>query len=394
MSNAWDAIRAAIEEERAGHIYEGKRTGDRMSEADRKRLGTCVAGCGHDDGEERRELRRAVEEEMLPARDLVERQDSPEESFMASIRSSIFAAATTAGTATGDTTTDNLSSATTRAPDVETTIDAEGNVVTTTLDVPSGTQAVVTPTLASTSAPFNTKAGEVTSTAGLAKPTATDSSSTSSSQQDTSAQQGHDSSGGLTQSAKIGLGVGVGVGVPLLLALIALLFLRRRKRQSHKRMSPKYETRGQSDLSMIETPHPGAMSASREPLHPDHGEVSKQFHSQQYQAYHPPPPPPPPIDTFGDEDVFQTPISAITRSELRTPISDGRPMSRHIPGGPPVLTIPEPNATPLQSRDASIDGGVSPVSPVSSVSAVSRVGSRAPSPKQQQWWACQDYDQM
>lgn len=97
MSNAWDAIRAAIEEERAGHIYEGKRTGDRMSEADRKRLGTCVAGCGHDDGEERRELRRAVEEEMLPARDLVERQDSPEESFMASIRSSIFAAATTAG---------------------------------------------------------------------------------------------------------------------------------------------------------------------------------------------------------------------------------------------------------------------------------------------------------
>ena len=349
-----------------------------------------------------RELRRDVGIERLAERELVERQGQGENSvvsFLGTKEPAISAALAacrkayvhslrcdTDGNAASDVDvfTDPLASETASAtfdPNVETTTLRDGSTTTVTLITPTSTPLVAAPTAPTSSVSFNTNAGIPSSTTGLVKPTATDAPSNSSSPQDSAAQQSSDSTGSLSQSAKIGLGVGIGVGVPLLLALTAFLFLRRRKKRSHRRMPPKYETQGRSDLSMIETPHPRGMSASREPLHPHPDEVSKSFDSQQYQAYQPPPPPP--INTFAEEDVFQTPISAVTRSELRTPTSDGRPMSRNIPGGPPVLTIPEPDATPLHSRDASIDGGVSPVSPVSPVSAVSPVGSRAPLPKQQ-----------
>ncbi|EME41220.1 hypothetical protein DOTSEDRAFT_73590 [Dothistroma septosporum NZE10] len=351
-----------------------------MIEAERKKVGTCVAGCEYEEKGER-ELRRAVEMQRLAADELLERRNSPDGVIVDSLRSGELVTASTSS-ADRNTTTNSSSNepaTTTDAAIVETTTFSNGLVSVVTLDAPTGAQTVVVPTAPSGSVPFNTYAGTPSSTIDLPKPTTTDSSNSSSIMTDSASQQSKDNDGGLSESAKIGLGVGIGVGVPLLLALIACLLLRRRKKQIRGQILPKCEVQGHSDLSMAETPHQGAMSASREPLYRSDEGPMKQLDYQQYHVYHAPPP----INTFADEEVCRTPISATTRSELRTPAPDGRPMSRHIAVGPPVLTIPEPDSTPFHSRDASIDGGVSPVSPVSPISAVSPVGSRGPSPKRE-----------
>ena len=182
------------------------------------------------------------------------------------------------------------------------------------------------------------------------------------------------SSGGLSQSSKIGLGVGLGVGLSLLIAAIVFFCLvRRRKRKTKAMGSAKYTPHGQSDLSMIEQSQPIQMKAEqsrpaeRQPLH-----SQAEYHEQQpdlrhSQAYYEIPPPPAGVFQAREEQSPVTPIEP----EIRGRDAGGIPLALAIPGHERKSGV---------SRDPSPVRSQSPVSPVSPVSAVSPVNSRPPSP--------------